>query len=328
MATSSSRDNTSSRARFWPHHQVAMCGIFRSSPKKRRLRLGRKPSSARASITPDPGILATTTPFFRSTSIRPGTPSCEEASSSKRIEKIGIDPAQQHVEPLQAGDGADMDAVAADGEIVAFDQQESEVARQRGVLEIGFAELAGRQQPDSRLVAIGAGAQGIAERLEEWRDTLHIHRFVERRKRARQHETVFQCVARARRRLRPVAQHPPPPIGSAADICGIQAEVSAAGRLDPANRAQIFGAAGNRRRRDRALGNQSAFAVEIAQNQFQQFGALHDAGGQLPPFGVVDQQRQMTERPDPVGGFAGRAIADPGLPQVAVGRSEAPFDFT
>ena len=30
-----------------------MCGIFKSSPKKRRLRLGRKPSSARASITPD-----------------------------------------------------------------------------------------------------------------------------------------------------------------------------------------------------------------------------------------------------------------------------------
>ncbi len=77
----------------------------------------------------------------------------------QRIEKIGIDPAQQHVEPLQAGDGADMNAVAADGEIVALDQQEAEIARQRGVLEIGFAEGAGRQQPDARLVAVGAGAQ-------------------------------------------------------------------------------------------------------------------------------------------------------------------------
>src|SRR5450759_5162409 len=70
------------RAAFWPHHHVAICGIFKSSPKKRRLRLGRKPKSARASITPEPGMLATTTPFLRSTSIRPGTPSCEEASSS------------------------------------------------------------------------------------------------------------------------------------------------------------------------------------------------------------------------------------------------------
>ena len=63
----------------------------------------------------------------------------------QRIEEIGIHPAQQHVEPLQAGDGADVNAVAADGEIVALDQQESEIARQRGVLEIGFAELAGGQ---------------------------------------------------------------------------------------------------------------------------------------------------------------------------------------
>ena len=58
----------------------------------------------------------------------------------QRIEEIGIDPAQQHVEPLQAGDGADMNAVAADGEVVALDQQEAEIARERGVLEIGLAE--------------------------------------------------------------------------------------------------------------------------------------------------------------------------------------------
>ena len=77
----------------------------------------------------------------------------------ERIEKIGIDPAQQHVEPLQAGDGADMHAVAADGEIVALDQQKAEIARKRRVLEKGFAERARRQQPDPRLVAVGAGAQ-------------------------------------------------------------------------------------------------------------------------------------------------------------------------
>ena len=80
----------------------------------------------------------------------------------QRIEKIGIDPAQQHVEPLQAGDGADMNAVAADGEIVALDQQEAEIARERRVLEIGFAEGARRQQADPRLVAVGAGAQRLS----------------------------------------------------------------------------------------------------------------------------------------------------------------------
>ncbi len=113
----------------------------------------------------------------------------------QRIERIGIDPAQQHVEPLQAGDGTDMDAVAADGEIVALDQQKSEIARQRGVFEIGFAEAARRQQADARLVAVGTGAQGVAERLEERRDPLDIHRLVERGERARQHQPVFQRVA-------------------------------------------------------------------------------------------------------------------------------------
>ena len=51
----------------------------------------------------------------------------------ERIKEIGIDPPQQHVEALQARDGANMDAVAADGEVVAFDQHEAEIARKRGV---------------------------------------------------------------------------------------------------------------------------------------------------------------------------------------------------
>ena len=72
-----------------------------------------------------------------------------------------------------------MDAVAADGEVVALDQQKAEIAREGGVLEIGFAERAGRQQPDPRLIAIGAGAKQIAERLEERRHALDIHRLVE-----------------------------------------------------------------------------------------------------------------------------------------------------
>ena len=77
----------------------------------------------------------------------------------ERIEEIRIDPAQQHVEPLQAGDGTNVDTVAADGEIVALDQEKAEIARQRRMLEIGFAEGAGRQQSDPRLIAVGAGAQ-------------------------------------------------------------------------------------------------------------------------------------------------------------------------
>src|SRR6202035_3349990 len=98
----------------------------------------------------------------------------------ERIEKIGIDAAEQHVEPLEACDRADMDAIAGDREVVALDQQEAEIARQRRMLEIGLAERAGCEQADARLVAVGAVAKRVAECLEERRDALDIHRLVER----------------------------------------------------------------------------------------------------------------------------------------------------
>ena len=245
----------------------------------------------------------------------------------QRIEKIGIDPAQQHVEPLQAGDGADMDAVAADREIVALDQQKAEIARQRRMLEIGLAEGARRQQSDPRLVAVGTGAQIVAKRLEERRDALDIHRFVEIGKGARQHQAIFQRIAGARWRLRAVAQHPPAPVGPAADIGSVEIQIASARRFDAANRAEIFGRAGNGGGRHRAVRHQTALAIEVAQNHFEQLRALHDTGGQLLPVGLVDQQRQMAQRPQPVGGLAGRAIGDAGFPQMPVGGAETPLDI-
>src|SRR5206468_6347142 len=120
------------------------------------------------------------------------------------------------------------------------------------------------------------------------------------------------------------AMYPAAPVGPAADIGGIQIEIAATWRFGAANRAQIFGAAGNRRRRYRTLGNQSALAIEVAQHQLQQLCALHDAGGQLLPIGLVDQERQMAQRPKPVGGFAGCAVGYSSFPQVPVGGSETP----
>ena len=272
-------------------------------------------------------MLATTTPSLRSTSIRPGTPRCEDASSSSGSRKLESTRRSSTSSRFRPGDGADMNAVAADGEIVALDQQKAEIARQRGVLEIGFAEGARRQQSDPRLVAVGAGAQAVAERLEERRHALDIHRLVEIGKGARQHQAIFQRIAGARRRLGAVVQHPPAPVGAAADIGGIEMQIAAARRFDAANRAQIFVAAGNRGRGHRAIGDQPALAIEIAQHHFEQLRALRDARGQLLPIGLVDDQRQMAERPQPVGGLAGRAIGDAGLAQMPVGGGEAPLDI-
>ena len=170
-------------------------------------------------------MLATTTPFLRSTSIRPGTPRCDDALSSSGSRKLESTRRSSTSSRFKPGNGADMNAIAADGEIVALDQQEAEIARQRGVFEIGLAEGARRQQPDPRLVAIGAGAQRLAECLEERRHALDIHRLVEVGKGARQHQAIFQRVARPRRRLRAVVQHPPAPIGAAADIGRIEVKM-------------------------------------------------------------------------------------------------------
>ncbi len=103
--------------------------------------------------------------------------------------------------------------------------------------------------------------------------------------------------------------------------------MAATGRFDAANRAQIFVAAGNRGRGHRAIGDQPALAIEIAQHHFEQLGPLGDARGQLLPIGLVDDKRQMAERPQPVGGLAGRPIGDAGLAQMPVGGGETALDI-
>ncbi len=184
-------------------------------------------------------MLATTTPFFLTTSISPGTPSCDEASSSSGSSELAST-RRSSTSALQAGHSADVHAVAGDCEVIAFHQQETEIARQRRVFEIGFAERPRRQQADARLVAIGRGAQTVAKGFEERRDALDIHRLVEVGEGARQHQSVFQRIAHAGRRLRAIAEHPPAAIGTAAEIGGIDVEIAATGRLHAAHRPQIF----------------------------------------------------------------------------------------
>ena len=71
----------------------------------------------------------------------------------QRIGEIGIEAAQQHFGALQPGHGADEDAVVADGEVLALDQEKAEIARQIGVLEIGLVQRSGRQHADRGIVA-------------------------------------------------------------------------------------------------------------------------------------------------------------------------------
>ena len=67
----------------------------------------------------------------------------------ERIGEIGVEPAHQHLGALEAGDRAHEDAVMTDGQVLALDQEEPEIAREIGVLEIGFVQRPGREQADA-----------------------------------------------------------------------------------------------------------------------------------------------------------------------------------
>ena len=90
-------------------------------------------------------------------------------------------------------------------------------------------------------------------------------------------------------------------------------QIAASRRFDPADRPQIFIAAGDGGRGHRTVGDQPALAIEIAQHHFEQLRTLRDAGGQLLPVGLIDDERQMAERPQPVGGLAGGAVGNAGF---------------
>ena len=67
----------------------------------------------------------------------------------ERIGEGGIQAAPQHADRLQAGDGAHHHLPSDDGEVLALEQHEAEIAGDIGVLEIGLVELAGRQDGDA-----------------------------------------------------------------------------------------------------------------------------------------------------------------------------------
>jgi hypothetical protein len=68
----------------------------------------------------------------------------------QRVAPVVVQPAQHAVHRLQAFDGLQVQALAAHRQVAAFDQRQAQVTRQVGVLEVGLAVGAGRQQHDAR----------------------------------------------------------------------------------------------------------------------------------------------------------------------------------
>ena len=73
-----------------------------------------------------------------------------EAGGGVELERVGeggVEAAPEDGDRAEAGDGADHDAAVLDGEILAFEQAEAEVAGDPGVLEVGLVVRAGVRMP-------------------------------------------------------------------------------------------------------------------------------------------------------------------------------------
>ncbi len=220
-----------------------------------------------------------------------------------------------------------MDLAVARDEVGALDQDEAEIAGEIGLFVIGLAVGAGRMQADARIGAVGQSGEAGLEFLEEGREAPHVQLAIDVLEGARQVEAAFQRIAQARRRLGAIVQDPPLAVRPAADIGGVKAQISAAGRAHADHRMEEIGAAGHRRGGQHAAGDQFGLAVKIGEQALENFGALGDAGFDHRPVLLGDQQRQMAERPGAVHRFAIGAIGDALFADIALDGLETPRDI-
>ena len=327
MARLSRSSRTWARSAACPHHHVATLGSFSSSP------IGRWPAPAGSPAGPGfparrrPSGLASTTDPLRTACDQPGnrrsasgpsssTGSANSASRRRTSTSTRFSP------PIVRT----IDRAVAHRQVAALDQQEAEIAREIGVLEIGLVQRPRRQQADARRLAAGLRRQRAAPGLEERREPLHLHRRIEVRHGARERDAVLQRIAHAGGSLGAVAEHPPAAVRPAAEIgrvdlqppsrrasgrptIGPQEIRARRPRRRPAARRPATRRPGRRRRPARASSS-SARCISPA--------AI------VAPFGLGDHERHMAERPGALLALAGviDAVIDAGVALVPVRERE------
>ena len=171
---------------------------------------------------PEPSALTSETEPWRSASARPGVPICDCGLSSSGSAKAASRRRHSTLTGFRPDDGAHHQPAVRDGQVLAFEQHDAEIAGDVGVLEVGLVERAGRQDGDA---AVGAGdhaVQGVAEAAEEAGEPVDVHLAIDVGQRARGGDAVLQREAGARRRLGAVAEHPPVAVGAAAELEGAE----------------------------------------------------------------------------------------------------------
>ena len=210
-----------------------------SSPSSARHRPGRNAIVAAVSTSPLPSALATATLPARTACMRPGVPSADSPSSSSGSQKPSSWRRRITCTGEQARERLQIDAVVAHGEVVALDERDAEVAREIGVLEVGLVVRPGREQHDARPAGRRRELdQRVAERLEEAGEPLDVEVAERLGQDARHHDPVLERIARARRRLRAVADHPPLPVRRAREVGGEGVQIAVARHAHAVTRPQ------------------------------------------------------------------------------------------
>ena len=228
---------------------------------------------------------------------------------------------------LETGDGANCRLVAMDNKIAAFEEKQAQIAGEIGVLEIGLVVGPGREQPQPRAVRTGQLVEHFAKALEEGRQALDIHRPDDVRKGLLIGDPVFQDEARAGRCLGAIAEHPPSPVGPAAEIDGNEADQRLAGAALIGERVDEFWVLGDQRAGQDAVAHQAPLAIDVGGEPFQEFGPLDETVGKLGPFERIDDEGGMGKRPFPrlLAQLRRRIdpVEDPGLRQILPGALKA-----
>ena len=210
---------------------------------------------------------------------------------------------------LQAVQCLQEDALVAHGQVAAFGQRDAQVARQIGMFEIRFRVRTRRQQHQAGRLAVGARAQAL-QHVEQAAvaggQPLHLHLPERLGEKARDDQPVLQRVAETRRRLRPVTDHPPLPVGRSRDVEGDDVQERAARRSLSDQRAQVARMPQHQRRRQQVGRQQLLRPVGVGHDRGEQLRALRNAGLDAGPLIGFDQVGKDVQRPRP---FAAPVVA-------------------
>ena len=216
-----------------------------------------------------------------------------------RVAEIIIQPAQDGVHALQSGERLQINARVTDGEVVALHQGKPELAGDIGVLEVGLVERARREYHRNGLVA-GIPQELRAQRREERTEWAHVHDLREMRKRTAHDLPVLQRIARTRRPLRTVGEHPPAPVGGAREVDRIEREPAILGRTHAHARPEKVRMSERDLRRQRALRKQLLRTIQIREHRVQERRTLRDACLDVLPLLRRHEIRQRIEDPGAV----------------------------